>query len=102
MKKYIMARGAGKTTGLIWQSSLTGYPIVCATEQSVIYIKDMANHLGIKIPEPISAFKIATQHGVKYNKVLVDNAEWVLQILISSLTHASVAAITMSPGDNNE
>ena len=102
MKKYIMARGAGKTTGLIWQSSLTGYPIVCATNQSVNHIKDMANRLGIKIPEPISAFTIAMQRGVEYDKVLVDNAEWVLQILISSLTHASVAALTMSQGDNNE
>lgn len=98
MKKYIMPRGTGKTTGLIWQSSLTGYPIVCATEQSANYIKDIANRLGIKIQEPISAFKIATQHGVKYDKVLVDNAEWVLQALISSLTNASVAALTMSQG----
>ena len=98
MKKIIMSRGTGKTTLLIRQSNLSAIPILCATEQSVKYIKEKACELGCVIPEPISVASLESVRGKRGLKsVLVDNAEEVLASLVRYLSSASVEAITISP-----
>lgn len=97
MKKIIMSRGTGKTTLLIKQSSMCSVPILCATEQSAKYIKQMACDLGRIIPEPISVASLPTIRGRKFKSLLVDNAEDVLASLVRQLSGASVETITISP-----
>lgn len=50
-----MPRGSDKTTLLIKESAKTGKPIITDTIDNVKYIVDMANDMGLRIYEPISA-----------------------------------------------
>lgn len=47
-------RQTGKTTGLIYTSEATGYPIVVPTEFSIKYVLDMAEKMGCEIPTPVT------------------------------------------------
>lgn len=50
-----MPRGSGKTTLLIKESAKTGRPIITDTINNAKNISDMANDMGLRINEPISA-----------------------------------------------
>ena len=52
MNLLIKDRASGKTTGLIYTSEATQYPIVTFNRTSIRYIKDMARDMGCLIPEP--------------------------------------------------
>lgn len=97
-KFLIDIRASGKTTELIYVSSKTGYPIVCANKLSVDYVIHRAKEVGIDIPNdaPMPVTVAEMHHGKKlgdnrYNHVLVDDADmFLLDILAEYLNVQSV------------
>lgn len=67
-------RATGKTTLLLRQSAETGIPILTTNYFRIRLYKDYAEHLGLKIPEPIlwRNRKLGMKDG---SKVLIDNGE---------------------------
>ena len=86
MKIVNMRRGQGKTTRLILYSSVNKVPIVCWSRQHCKIIKEMAEEMKLKIPEPIIAENqdIQPYGSIRYDKVIVDDLEFVLKKLIGS------------------
>lgn len=54
MNLLIKRRGKNKTTGLIYTSEATRYPIVCSSKIQTSYIKEMADKLGYTIQEHLT------------------------------------------------
>lgn len=79
MKIIYKSRGEGKTTELVKMSASTGIPILC---KNIRYIIDIANELGLNIPEPIT---IKDYTPFSNEKILVDDAEYVLEHLIGRI-----------------
>lgn len=88
-------RGKGKTHDLIITSAITGYPIVCMNEGHANYTKQMAETMGYKIPDPISAERLKGW-GAMYKNVLVDDLEYWLSKALDAYFGTHVVAATMS------
>lgn len=93
------SRGSGKTTEIIKLSSKNNVPILCRRDSNVKLLKALADRMGIKIPEPISLYKLR-QMQVSSNfdnnykipsKVYVDDAESILKHLLGT----EVVGVTM-------
>lgn len=96
MKKIIKNRGDGKTTDLVKLSAEKQIPIIVHTNGNINYIKNIARELGLNIPNPIHISSLDFEKGMSFNEVLVDEADLVLQELLSF----KINTLTMSP-DNN-
>lgn len=79
MKIIYKSRGTGKTTELVKLSASTQTPIICINPR---YISDVAKELGLIIPQPIS---IKDYKPFSNEKILVDDAEYVLSHLIGKI-----------------
>ena len=73
------SRGEGKTTELVKMSASTGIPIVCIDTRHINYI---AKELDLNIPVPIA---IKNFKPFINDKILVDDAEYILQHLIGKI-----------------
>lgn len=82
----------GKTHYLIARSNMLKIPIMTATHQQAVNITLTADHLGIKIPEPVTAHSIRHMQGNRNNTVLVDEIEMVL----GSLTGVKIETASSS------
>jgi hypothetical protein len=71
-------RGAGKTTGLIYASEATGYPIVLDTMVSTICIEEKAKEMGCKIPKPICARDLINRKKFIHCPVLIDEGKFLI------------------------
>ncbi len=60
MKIINLGRGQGKTLKLLYASEWNDIPILCASHSQKDYLIDMANNLGLKIPEPIVAWDLTS------------------------------------------
>lgn len=90
-------RGTGKTIQLIHASEIMQCPIICGTELSKQYIKNRANELGCNIPEPINVIETETgKLDLEDKQVLVDNAEYVLALLLSQRYGCEIKAMTLT------
>lgn len=100
MKIINLPRGQGKTMRLLYASEWNDTPILCTTHSQKEYLIDTAKRLGLNIPEPIVASKIAEKQisREEANKdLLVDEAHWVLQSLLKSMgMRGEVKAITLT------
>lgn len=100
MKLINGGRSTGKTVKLIITSEMTGYPIVTSTETSVNYIKNMANEMGCKIPEPVSVSKIRNFKYARgnhlFDKVLLDNMEFILSDAIKLYLDTEVVTAVLN------
>lgn len=79
------SRGEGKTTELVRLSASTGMPIVCMDTRHINYI---AKELGLTIPKPVA---IKDYEPFSNDKILVDDAEYVLQHLIGKIDCMSIS-----------
>lgn len=95
-----MSRGTGKTTLLVKQSARKKTPILCPCLYSKRHIKEIAKELGLEIPEPISVGECVGSN-LKFadggNRILVDDAQEVLRLLVRNNFGAIVDTFTMSP-----
>ena len=79
MKIIYKSRGTGKTTELVELSASTQIPIICVNSKHII---EVARELGLTIPQPIS---IKNYKPFSNEKILVDDAEYVLAHLIGKI-----------------
>ena len=100
MKIINLGRQQGKTTRLLYASEMQNIPILCPAyphKQSLMY---MAKELGLNIPEPIyvgELFRGSCAANKRYKDVLVDEAPWVLQMLLRNIgIEGEVKAITLT------
>lgn len=100
MKLIIKDRGKGKTTGLIYTSESTGYPIVVHNEIAVNNVKDMAAKMGCEIPEPITMTTLKNgklnHMNHRYGGVLIDNVDFILEAALNEYFGCAVQCATMS------
>ncbi|WP_368222346.1 hypothetical protein [Blautia wexlerae] len=91
-----LERGKGKTTYLVHRSHVTQYPIVCADYKGVGVAKDIAERIGISIPEPMTVQELLKDRSlVGHKKFLIDEAPMVLQGLLK----VDIDTITLSERD---
>jgi len=95
----IKDRASGKTTGLIYTSEATQYPIVTFNRISINYIKNMARDMGCLIPEPlcIEDFKSNSAKGRRRpDNVLLDEAGVVIGDALNAYLGTNVVTATMT------
>jgi len=98
MKLLIKERGGGKTTGLIYASEATGYPI-CATVQSRVNdIIKMAEEIGCNIPQPITVTELRNGdfRGSGIKNILFDDVGEILGAAVNDYLGVNVIGATMS------
>lgn len=99
MNLLIKDRASGKTTGLIYTSEATQYPIVTFNRISINYIKNMAKDMGCLIPEPLCVedFKGDSARGRRLpDNVLLDEAGVVIGDALNAYLRTNVVAATMT------
>ncbi len=103
MKIINLGRQQGKTTRLLYASEWQHIPILCATYQQKRYLMDMAKKLGLIIPEPIYVSEISKGDSVMDKDILIDEAPWVLQMLLKNIgMRGDVKAITLTSDEKVE
>lgn len=99
MNLLIKDRASEKTTGLIYASEATQYPIVTFNRQSIDYIKEMAKDMGCLIPEPlcIGDFIGDSARGRRPpDNILLDEAGMVISDALNTYLGTNVVAATMT------
>lgn len=102
MKLIVRGRGQGKTARLIYTSEVTGIPIATFSKKNIEYIKDMAERMGCDIPEPVTYHDLASNchlGSTRYDNVLADDVDSVIQKALDSYLNCHVVAATMTPRD---
>ena len=102
MKLIVRGRGQGKTARLIYASEVTGIPIATFSKKNIEYIKDMAKRMGCDIPEPVTYHDLASNNylgSTKYESVLADDVDSILQRALDSYLNSHVVCATMTPRD---
>ena len=87
-----MGRGTGKTTAAIRASAENKIPIICVAGAQRQFIKERAKSLSLEIPEPIAAKRIADWASLHLDKVIVDDIDGVMSVLLN----AKVVSTTLS------
>lgn len=98
----IKERGTGKTTELIKRAAKDGLYILTDTKRSAEYIVDMAHRMGMHIPFPITVDEYLKGNKfqgscIRRDGVLIDDAELVLQTLLSGIP---IRAVTITDRGN--
>jgi hypothetical protein len=97
MKVIARARQEGKTEELIKMSADTGCVIVCLSMVESEQIRKRAIELGLTIPRPATYFELmARDKSVRGSKLLIDNAELLLERIINE----KIEAITVTVDQN--
>lgn len=99
MNLLIKNRASGKTTGLIYTSEATQYPIVTFNRRSIEYIKHMADDMGCIIPEPLCIldFRGNSASGRRLpDNILLDEAGMVISDALNTYLGTNVVAATMT------
>lgn len=101
MKCLFMERGGGKTTTLVCTSASINCPIITATIAGKQHALDIANRLGLTIPEPIVISE--NSKTMKFpNGILIDDAEAVIKAWAKEHFDTDVIACTMSLNDRGK
>lgn len=98
-KFLVGGRGSGITTALIREASENDYAIVALSDTNRNYIKHQCKKMKIKCPLIITAGEIAFGkcRGLSFDKVVIDNVDNVLLLLLSSYgVYADIATIGAS------
>ncbi len=79
-KIVIKAARAGKTHAAILESAATGATILCFNDAEADRVRICANHMGKKIPLPVSIGNFVSKtRGRSNRKYIVDNADMILE-----------------------
>lgn len=98
MRLLIKERASGKTTGLIYASEATGYPICVAVQARVNHIIQMAEEMGCNIPQPVTVTELRNGlfKGSEVHNVLFDEVREILEDALSNYLGVNVVGATMS------
>lgn len=96
-------RGKGKTTGLLYTSSIMNIPILTFNRENCDMLKKNADRLGFEIPEPIAVTDLFHAEGkikaLTTNDVLVDETLTVLENILKHFgVNPVVVALTAPEG----
>ena len=91
-----MPRASGKTTMLIKESAETGKPIIVANSMRVNDLEQQAKEMGLRIPEPVSAFRWITNGYCNSKSIILTKARDSGGFLIDELN--SVLKIIFGEG----
>ena len=93
----IKKRGEGKTTGLLYTSEATGYPIVVNSEVQLKYILQQAKELNVNIPEPLTVRHLREDRGIRKPEcVLVDEGYNIINDALQNYLGTQVIALTFT------
>ncbi len=97
IKYDIRPRQTGKTYDLIQKSAETKYPIIVRNIHTVKWLTQKAEERGLVIPTPIPIKSILDGKAVIENtdKVLVDEAECMLDLIIRIKTGCHIDTMTL-------
>lgn len=94
-------RGKGKTTGLLYTSSIMNIPILTFNRENCDVLKKNADRLGFEIPEPIAVTDLYHAEGkikiLNTNDVLVDETLSVLENILKHFGVNPVAVTLTAP-----
>lgn len=99
MNLLIKDRATEKTTGLIYTSEATQYPIVTFNRHFIKHIKHMAVEMGCLIPDPLCVedFKEAMVRGRRLpQNILLDEAGDILGDALNAYLGTNVIAATIT------
>ena len=101
MRVINKARGKGKTTGLLYTSSIMNIPILTFNKENCDILKQNADRLGLEIPEPIAVTDLYHAEGkiktLTTNDVLVDETLAVLENILKHFGVNPVAVTLTAP-----
>lgn len=101
MRVINKARGKGKTTGLLYTSSIMNIPILTFNRRSCDILKEKAAQLGFEIPEPLAVSDLYGNPekviSMVVKDVLVDETLAVLENLLKHLGANPVAVTLTAP-----
>ena len=99
MKFINLKRRNGKTTMLIHTAYVTGYPIITGTTQERKFVKELAAKMGLENIEvyAVGEWKdIFIHSSTKTEKVLIDEAENIIDFALRDLLQAEIVAASFS------
>lgn len=99
MRLLDKSRASGKTTGLIYTSEATGYPIVALNKSMARYIEKTGREMGCIIPEPMALDDLIDNCSCSKQKpahVLFDEVESILGDALKAYLGTDVVAATMT------
>ena len=98
MKIFNLGRGQGKTTRMLYASEFNDAPIICPTEESKRYLIEQAKRLNLNIPTPMTVYDAMTNgaRGERFNKVLVDEMNYVLKFMFRYILNTDVIGGTIT------
>jgi hypothetical protein len=95
-------RGSGKTTELIKMSAKNWIYIVVKDHRTAYRTMEMAKRMELEIPFPLTFEEyINGQFSITISKVLIDDAEFLLQE-VAGRRRPTIQAITISTGTDYE
>lgn len=99
MNLLIKDRASAKTTGLIYTSEATQYPIVTFNRMSINYIKEKAKDMGCLIPEPLCIADLKSNSAmgrILPDNVLLDEAGGIIGDALKAYLRTNIVAATMT------
>lgn len=88
MKIILDKRRSGKTVRLVVESHTKNVPIMTLNRQMAKIVKESAERLGLKIPDPICLDDFLRNRHCDYeNGILIDEAQMVLTELLKTKIH---------------
>ena len=99
MVLLIKERQSGKTTGLIYASEATGYPIATVNECMVKAIEEKAKQMGCIIPQPVTFDDLRRgfpNRDILYENVLADEIGFIIGRALNEYLGCNVKCATMS------
>lgn len=101
MRVINKGRGKGKTTGLLYTSSIMNIPILTFNRENCDILKQNADRLGFEIPEPIAVTDLYRAEGkirtLNTNDVLVDETLTILENILKHFGVNPVAVTLTAP-----
>ena len=97
MTKYLnLKRRSGKTTMLINTAYATGYPIITGTTQMRNAVKAQATKMGFNNIDVycINEWLEITRHTTTVEKVLIDEAESIIDYALKDTLQAEIVAVS--------
>lgn len=97
-KILIKKRATGKTTGLLYTSEATGYPIIVENEIQVRNLKARAEAMDIIIPEPMTVQQFRERRrGMRHPEhILIDEGYKIISDALTNYFGTNVMAVTIS------
>lgn len=96
MRLLIKERQSSKTTGMLYASEATGYPIVVQNHARKRQLCEHAKSIGVIIPEPLTVKDIKDNREYYHANVFVDEAYDIITEALNCYLGTNVVAATIS------